>query len=56
MLEERAHKLVKHGYILMESTDALDIIHLAEVVQIMYGISKDEIKIETFNNQIKIKL
>ena len=56
MLEERAHKLVKHGFLLMESTDALDIIYLAEVVQIMYGISKDEIKIESYKNQIRIKL
>ena len=56
MLEEKAHELIKHGFLLMEKTDALEIIHLAEVVQNIYGISKNELKIESFKNQIIIKL
>ena len=56
MIEERADELVRVGHIIQTRLDALDIIYLAEAVQMRYGISKDQIKIETFNNQIIIKL
>ncbi len=52
MIEERADELVRVGYIKIQKLNALDIVYLAEAVHNRYGISKNEIKIETINNQI----
>ena len=56
MIEERADELVRVGYIKIQKLNALDIVYLAEAVHNRYGISKNEIKIETINNQIIINL
>lgn len=56
MIEERADELVRVGHLHLTRVDALDIIYLAEAVQMRYGISKDRILISAEQSVLRITI
>lgn len=56
MIEERADELVRVGHLHLTRVDALDIIYLAEAVQMRYGISKDRILISAEQGVLHITI
>jgi len=56
MIEERADELVCVGHLHLTRVDALDIIYLAEAVQMRYGISKDRILISAEQGVLHITI